>query len=246
MKKTIFGNFMPTKSLSAIIALIVLFTLTSCKWVTNLFSSSEDIYYVYQEKEDGSYGMVSDDGTVIFEPEFNLTITSLINDRFFARTSNDLWEIYTVDGNKVKQVGSEAFKQIATFTKDVTVAVSENGYCEIIDKDGKTKKVLDKINGKIVEGVTAFNDNGIAVFMNEDEECGFIDTSGKMVNNTMYKSLFPIYSDAYIAMQKKDEEKGQYTIINAKGEEYFKYKEDKFELEARSTFDEKDLIVKHS
>ena len=208
MKKTIFGNFMPTKSLSAIIALIVLFTLTSCKWVTNLFSSSEDIYYVYQEKEDGSYGMVSDDGTVIFEPEFNLTITSLINDRFFARTSNDLWEIYTVDGNKVKQVGSEAFKQIATFTKDVTVAVRENGYCEIIDKDGKTKKVLDKINGKIVEGVTAFNDNGIAVFMNEDEECGFIDTSGKMVNNTMYKSLVPIYKDVYLALLKKNEEKG--------------------------------------
>lgn len=161
-------------------------------------------YIPFQSCEDGRWGLISTDGEVLFADEFSERISMAINGRFFAKNDDDLWEIYTTD-EKPQQVGSDVYKAIAPFTEDVTPAVKPGGHVILIDRDGEEVKVLDVIDGKKVKGVSRFC-QGIAIFKNEDDAYGAINTSGEVVIPAEYCNISLPTEGKVLALEKKYEE----------------------------------------
>lgn len=178
----------------------------------------------YQSEEDGHWGMLTAEGKVLFEEEFERTPTCVVGERFFVENKDGEWEIYAAD-EKPKQVGGDTYLQIAPFTEDVTPAVRKNKPVALIDRDGKEVKVLDKLDGKEVEGVGKFVE-GLAVFKTTDGFFGIIDTEGNVVVKAEYALIKNFGESGYIAIDKRyksayqnDEvEKLKFAILSKNGE----------------------------
>lgn len=56
-------------------------------------------YIPFQETDDGHWGMISMDGKVLFKDEFKNKPTVVRDGRFFARTSEGVWEMYDASEN---------------------------------------------------------------------------------------------------------------------------------------------------
>ena len=113
-----------------------------------------------------------EDGQVLFSEEFKAEPTMVIEDRFMVKNTEGLWEIYTAE-KKPKKVGKE-YVSATNFFEGRALVAERNKPVSIIDKEGKTLKVLDKIDGKIVTRVGSFQE-GYAAYQT-DKYFGVIDT----------------------------------------------------------------------
>ncbi len=164
--------------------ILFVFSIVACILFGSCGNSSKTVQFLpYQGEKDGKWGMMSTEGEVLFADEFEREPTIVTNDRFFVRDKNDLWEMYTAE-EKPKQVGVK-YKSIATFTADVTPAVEPGKCVNLIDKNGKVVKTLDKLEGKTVVGVSSFS-GGYAVYRTEDNFVGALDTKGNVVIKPQY------------------------------------------------------------
>lgn len=188
----------------------------------------------FQETKDGQWGMISMDGKVLFNEEFKTKPTIVRDGRFFVRTKEGFWEMYEAS-EKPKKIGTE-YAHISGFRNGRAVVAERNKPVSIIDKDGKTIKVLDKINGKEINGIRAYNE-GYAVFMTNDSLWGAIDESGDCVVNPEYCSLNDCGDGKFIGVNvkyKKDldknkKDKVKISVISESGKVLFDFSADKYE-----------------
>jgi hypothetical protein len=85
------------------ILIATLLAFVSCSENT---AQSEIGYLPFKSSENGKWGMIGTDGTVLFEEEFKDEPTVAMNDRFLVKNGNDQWEIFTTDARPEK-VGDE-------------------------------------------------------------------------------------------------------------------------------------------
>ncbi len=132
----------------------------------------------FQESEDGFWGMITPDGEVIFSEEFKEKPTAAKEGMFMVKNEDGLWEIYRAEKKPVK-VGTE-YVSATAFTNGHALVAERNKPVSLIDKEGKTVKTLDKIGGKDVTRVYAFQ-HGRAVYYTDDGGKGVMDEDGKCV-----------------------------------------------------------------
>lgn len=204
MKKVVFNGFL---------FLAVLLVFISC---AEDVEQTETGYLPFKSSQDGKWGMIGTDGTVLFEEEFKDEPTSAKNGRFMVKNGNGLWEIYTAE-SKPEKIGEE-YLQIADFTASVTPSVKKNEKITLIDVDGDIKATLDKVNNKNIIGCSKFK-YGYATIIVEDNLCGIIDTKGKVVIEPKYSAIAPFASGKFIASVKEDDSESSTLIIMGKDEE---------------------------
>ena len=186
----------------------------------------------FQESDNSLWGMISPSGNVLFNEEFKEKPTVVRDNRFMVRNADGLWEIYTAD-EKPQKIGSEyAF---ASMFKDGKALVSEKGKCvSLIDTDGKTIKVLDKVDGKVVDGVEPYSE-GYAIFKS-DKYFGVIDENGNKVINPDYLRMYSCSDGKFIALHKKYEKEAKkdsaanlkFDVINTSGKVLFSISMNKY------------------
>ena len=180
----------------------------------------------FQETVDGQWGMISMTGEVLFSEEFKTKPTVVKDGRFFVKKKNGGWEMYSSE-SKPKRIGSE-YAHVSGFNNGVALVSEKGKPVSIIDTDGKTLKVLDKLDGKQVDGVRPFK-NDYAVFMTEDSLYGAINKKGDCVVKPHYCSLNDCGDGKFIGInekykkdvvsQKKD--KIKISVINSDGDILF-------------------------
>lgn len=177
--------------------------------------------------------MISTDGRTLFAEEFKEKPTVVSSSRFFVRKKSGVWEMYTAEA-KPQKVGVE-YAHTSGFS-DGRALVAERGKAvSIIDTDGKTLKVLDKIDGKTVHGVRPFHE-GYAVFMTEDSLYGAIDRGGDCVVKPTFCSLndcgdgkFLGIDDKYRESVRKDKkDKARLRVIDTRGKTAFEFQASKY------------------
>lgn len=156
-------------------AMILLLPLNSCSGGSG---RSKVEYIPFRETQDGQWGMISPDGKVLFREEFNNEPTLAREGRFFVRNDKGLWEMYTAEA-KPEKIGGE-YTSASSFNNGRAVVAEANEPVKIFDTDGKTIKILDKINDKVIESVSAFH-CGIAYFKTTDSLTGAIDREGNCI-----------------------------------------------------------------
>lgn len=215
---------------SVIVVIFLAMIVASCSK-----SSNGKIEYVpFQETKDGLWGLISMDGEVLFSEEFKETPTVVRDGRFFVRNKEGLWEMYEAS-EKPKKIGAD-YVHVSGFNNGRALVTEQNKHVSIIDTDGKIIKVLDKIEGKEVDGVNFFN-NGYAVFTTTDTLCGVIDQNGTCVIKPEYIGLTHCYDGKFMGVHmkyKKDNQEGnrdkvKISVINTSGEVLFNFSQDKYE-----------------
>lgn len=190
---------MKKKKLMFVSVLSGLLALTGCKKTADDVSMME--YVPFQTEEDGRWGMVSTDGVVLCEDEFDNVPTVAVNGRFMVKNASDRWEIYATE-KPVRKVG-EDYAQATLFGGDAALVVrGENKGIELIDKDGKVRFALNDIADTLVDkarflpigmasvvSVAGGCYNGIIEFA-AGGKAGCMNTQGKVIVPPEYDTFF--------------------------------------------------------
>lgn len=193
------------KKYNPLYATILLMVLVSCSKTDN----GKVEYIPFQESTDGQWGMISMDGKVLFSEEFKNKPTIVRDGRFFVLTKSGFWEMYDAS-EKPKKIGGD-YSHTSGFRNGIALVAEKGKPVSIIDTEGKTIKLLDKIEKKEVDGVRAFN-LGYAVFQTTDSLFGVIDEKGDCVIKPEYYSLNNCGDGKFIGVNAKYKEtikKGQ-------------------------------------
>ncbi len=197
-----------------IIVILAFASIVSC---SEELEQSETGYLPFKSSQNGKWGMIGTDGTILFEEEFKDEPTSAKNGRFLVRNGNGLWEIYTAE-SKPERIGEE-YLQIADFTSSVTPSVKKNERICLIDVDGNVKATLDKANNKSIVKCSLFL-YGYAMIMTEDNMFGIINTKGEVVIEPKYAFAAPISgSRFYVVLKNNNEEANTIKILDTSGDD---------------------------
>lgn len=169
--------------------------------------------------------MISQSGEVLFEEEFKQEITVARNGHFLAKNSDGVWEIYTAD-YKPKKIGGE-YVSASAFCNGYAFVAEKNKPVSVIDTDGKTVKVLDKIEGKTVTAVSVkrgdaydhFRHDGYYVFQTQEGFKGVINYKGECVIKPVYDSEIVNLGHGLFLAYKKDNDK--VSVLDSKGKVLF-------------------------
>ena len=198
-------------------------------------TSSDPVTHVpFKEAKDGKWGMIAMDGKVLFKEEFKQEPTAVRDNRFFVKNKSGFWEMYDAS-EQPKKIGDE-YKHVSVFNGGHALVSKRNEPVSIIDTDGKTVKVLDKIEGKTVNGVYAFNE-GYAVFMTNDSLYGAIDDNGNCVIKPHYCGINSCSDGKFIAIDakykkfagQKQKSKVKVSVITTSDKQLFEFAYDKYE-----------------
>ena len=217
------------KKITFVFAVLTAMLFVSCSKTEN-----DKVEYIpFQETADGQWGMISLDGKILFTEEFKTKPTVVRDGRFFVRTKEGLWEMYDAT-NKPKKIGTD-YAHASGFRNGVALVAEKNKPVSIIDTEGKTKKILDKIEGKVVDGVRSFEE-GYAVFMTVDSLFGVINQGGDCVIKPEYTELNDCGDGKFIGINKKYEadlkkgkkDKVKLSVVNTSGKVLYEFMASKY------------------
>ena len=217
------------KKITFVFAVLTAMLFASCSKTEN-----DKVEYIpFQESADGQWGMISLDGKTLFTEEFKTKPTVVRDGRFFVRTKEGLWEMYDAT-NKPKKIGTD-YAHASGFRNGVALVAEKNKPVSIIDTEGKTKKILDKIEGKVVDGVRSFEE-GYAVFMTVDSLFGVINQGGDCVIKPEYTELNDCGDGKFIGINKKYEadlkkgkkDKVKLSVVNTSGKVLYEFMASKY------------------
>lgn len=189
-----------------LLALVAL--LSSCG------QKSADLEYIpFRSISDGRWGMISTDGKVLFDNEFNDMPQAVYCGRFFVKNKDGKYELYTAD-EKPQQVAGKTWADVSDFSKGLALAAEEGKPISIINCDGEQVADLSKIDGKSITAAKGLYE-GHAIVETEDGTKGIVDDGGKtIVGPGKYKELEYVGEGKCLALDKKYEnaEKDQMVI----------------------------------
>lgn len=189
-----------------LLALVAL--LSSCG------QKSADLEYIpFRSISDGRWGMISTDGKVLFDDEFNDMPQAVYCGRFFVKNKDGKYELYTAD-EKPQQVAGKTWADVSDFSKGLALAAEEGKPISIINCDGEQVADLSKIDGKTITAAKGLYE-GHAIVETEDGTKGIVDDGGKtIVGPGKYKELEYVGEGKCLALDKKYEnaEKDQMVI----------------------------------
>lgn len=210
------------KLLFVFAAVAAVFTFVSCDK-----SSSEQLkaeYLPFKTDEKDAWGLLGKDGKPLFKDEFDGEISPSINGVFAVETKNGI-SLYRTSEKPELIKGCENLKAVGMMNEGLIPIVRKGQRIEYVDKDGKTKFVLNPYKNKEIVSASIFID-GLAAIGTDDEKYGFIDAKGKVLIEPKY-SYVSVFNEGLCLVQKIEKNKDTLmVIINKDGKEVKKLPKD--------------------
>lgn len=207
----------------------VLFFISVVMLLASCGRGSKIQYIPFQEDKDGSWGLISTSGDVLFSDEFKEEPTVAMHDRFFAKNKDGKWELYSTEKNP-EQIGHKEYDEAGAFIENVAPVVASGKRIQFIDKNGDVQFELEKAGGKPIEECTNFSE-GVAI-IKTSEGYGCINTKGEVIVEPKYAVLSPASDGKIVGIKNKykNEDKSNYkvTVLSTKGEEISEFSLKKF------------------
>lgn len=203
-------------------AVAAVFAFVSCDK-----SSSEQLkaeYLPFKTDEKDAWGLLGKDGKPLFKDEFDGEISPSINGVFAVETKNGI-SLYRTSEKPELIKGCENLKAVGMMNEGLIPIVRKGQRIEYVDKDGKTKFVLNPYKNKEIVSASIFID-GLAAIGTDDEKYGFIDAKGKVLIEPKY-SYVSVFNEGLCLVQKIEKNKDTLmVIINKDGKEVKKLPKD--------------------
>lgn len=176
-------------------------------------------------------------GEVLYEDEFKNAPSAIYHDVFLVENENGTYDYYNINNVKTP-INKTPYYMAADFVgSDVTPATLPGKQITLINTKCEVVATLDKK----IQRCGKFSD-GLAMFMDDADKCGFIDKTGKIVIKAKYDDGL-VFSDGVSVCWTVDEDKdlNTYYAIDKTGKELFKFTSEEYEL--AGTFSEGRLPV---
>ena len=207
------------------VLLFVAAMLVSCDKKSSGSEDGEDDnaladYFAFQEEEDGLWGLMAPDGTVLVPPKYSGDVSCVVNDRFYVGEDGE-YIIYTAEKSP-KRIGT--YKHCGSFTGDYCPVQDLDDKILYIDKDGKEMFDVTTIGGMKVQAAYNFF-CGRAMINTEDGKWGFIDEEGEAVIPIEYADAWNFCEDLAIVYLDNptfdDDDMGRWCVIDTEGNKLF-------------------------
>lgn len=203
------------KTIERLVVLITGIIITACG---NSYTSKNEVEYLpFQQREGGKWGLISQDGDILFSELFDNEPTMAVNGRFMVKNKVGLWEIYTAE-EEPRKVGGE-YLQASMFYEDVTPVVEKGKPIQFINRDGKVKVTLDEIDGNDVTECAQFI-HGLAP-VKAGGLWGVVNTEGKVVVEPQYVFIDIDQTGKMIGLEgkyaKQKWEDKQFSVFDERG-----------------------------
>mgnify|MGYP002677875548 FL=1 len=182
------------------------------------------VYLPFKTDEKDAWGLLGKDGKPLFKDEFDGEISPSINGVFAVETKNGI-SLYRTSEKPELIKGCENLKAVGMMNEGLIPIVRKGQRIEYVDKDGKTKFVLNPYKNKEIVSASIFID-GLAAIGTDDEKYGFIDAKGKVLIEPKY-SYVSVFNEGLCLVQKIEKNKDTLmVIINKDGKEVKKLPKD--------------------
>lgn len=187
-----------------------------------------------QVDEDGKWGFISRDGTIILEDEFSEEPSPVINNIFYALDENG-YTVYRLKDDKYQEI--VGLKDLAGvgYMQDNRLPICRKGECiSVVNSDGSTIFQLDKIDGIAVNSCRSYS-NGIMPVELADETIVYVDADGhklfgrRFSGGSSFRNGYALVSEMQNDSTELDD-KVRLVVIDTNGEKVF-VPEDDFEFD---------------
>ncbi len=181
------------------IAIVVLFAAWGCSKPVKGVST----LYPARLSDKDNWSLADLNGNIVVDKQYKDMPSMETEGMVFVKNKNGKYEYFTTDA-KPKKVGSE-YWEASVFSEGLAAVVAgtaENKYIQYIDKAGKPKISIKKLDGKQIVRASRFNE-GLAYVATDDNMYGFIDTTGKLVIKCKFKAA-DIFTDGLARVSDKD------------------------------------------
>lgn len=210
------------KLLFVFAAVATVFTFVSCD--KSLSEQLKAEYLPFKTDNKDAWGLLGKDGKPLFKDEFDGEISPSINGVFAVETKNGI-SLYRTSEKPELIKGCEDLKAVGVMNEGLIPIVRKGQRIEYVDKDGKTKFVLNPHKNKEIVSASVFID-GLAAIGTDEEKYGFIDAKGKVVIEPKY-SYVSVFNEGLCLVQKIEKNKDTLmVIINKDGKEIKKLPKD--------------------
>lgn len=210
------------KLLFVFAAVAAVFAFVSCD--KSLSEQLKAEYLPFKTDDKDAWGLLGKDGKPLFKDEFDGEISPSINGVFAVETKNGI-SLYRTSEKPELIKGCENLKAVGMMNEGLIPIVRKGQRIEYVDKDGKTKFVLNPYKNKEIVSASIFID-GLAAIGTDDEKYGFIDAKGKVLIEPKY-SYVSVFNEGLCLVQKIEKDKDTLmVIINKDGKEVKKLPKD--------------------
>ncbi|MGM9797707.1 MAG: WG repeat-containing protein [Parabacteroides sp.] len=196
-----------------VLALITL--LSAC----DKSSSYQVTHLPFKADEDSRWGLIDFKGNPLIEDEFEEQPSPVVEDRFYVKNADGLYEFYTAE-KKFKKIGGE-YIRVGIFHDGLAPVVEKDQPISYIRPDGSVAFTLDRYNDELIVQATVFQE-GRAAFETKSGKWGYIDNTGKVVIEPKYDFASLFWDKNAIVLTTNKE----WSLISIEGKELFKPKED--------------------
>lgn len=208
---------MKTKIDLSISACAIALALASCGGGGSSLATG-DVYVPFKAQSGDRYGMISTDGKVLFEDEFDNEPSVALGGVFSVVGSDGKLKYYTADA-KPAQVGKDSYTQGGYCDGSVIPVVKEGGPVILVDKTGKEVASLAKAGGKQVRATGKYFSDGLLMFVNEDGKFGYFNSKGEVAIEAQFTLAMPFNEGFALVTKSKEGETPTYFAIDAKGKQ---------------------------
>ncbi len=156
-------------------------------------------------------------GNVVAKDAFKNPPSSIIGDMFFVMNDNGTYDYYNVADTK-HPINDTHYGSVTYFSTDgYAIASVKGGPLQVIDKEGKTVKML---SNEVAEA-TMFN-HKLAVIRTDQNKCGYITEKGDtLFGADLDNAAAFLYEDVAVVTREIKDSTYDITGINSKGKELF-------------------------
>ena len=218
------------KQISSLLTLGLVAVLSACTHGTSEFQHNLD-GIPFNSSENGRWGMVSPDGTLLFDDEFRNSPSPSFNGRFFYQNEKSQYEMYKMVDGRLSQVGEPLADYVPFIYDKVTPAVRPGEPICIIDLDGNVVRELKEVGGHVVTNMSGFS-CGVAVVQTTNGY-GCVNTVGDLVIPDRYCQLRNFSDGVAIAIDNRYEDdltESIVDVIDTKGEVLGSFRWDKYDM----------------
>lgn len=200
-----------------VLALITL--LSAC----NKSSSYQVTHIPFKADEDSRWGLIDFKGNPLIEDEFEEQPSSVVEDRFYVKNGNGLYEFYTAE-KKFKKIGGE-YVSVGVFHDGLAPVVEKDQPISYIRPDGSVAFTLDRYNDELIVQATVFQE-GRAAFETKSGKWGYIDNTGKVVIEPKYDFASLFWDKKAVVINNiESEDHKEMLLVNLEGNEIFKLRD---------------------
>ena len=171
----------------------------------------------FKAQSDDRYGMISSDGEILFEDEFEMPPSPAVGGVFSAMGSDFKIRYYTASP-KPEAIGKDAYVAGGYCTEGVIPVVKEGQPVVLIDKSGKEVASLAKADGKRVTMVNGYFSDGLMLFSAE-RKFGYFNPKGGVAIKAVYDVAYPFSDGLAVVAKSKADGSMSWSAIDKSGKE---------------------------